>query len=174
MTDPLGMLIDRLPVRRAKNRVREKIVELGLVEDVKELRKKRVRSGKSAGSKESNRDESDDDGRAPREGPAGLRDSDSNESESEDESDEEESDNEPVSKKELKPNRPKQYGFALKKSDYFSPEMLAAPLRQLVNDGEFFSGCLFSVFPFVAIWRPYFTRRHFTGFDNSTQAVKKA
>ncbi|EFX80319.1 putative TIMEOUT/TIM-2 protein, partial [Daphnia pulex] len=108
-SDPLGMLIDRLPVRRAKNRVREKILELGLVEDVKELRKKRP--GKSAGSKESNRDESDsEDGRAePREGPAGLGDSESDESE---ESDEGESDNEPVSKtKELKTqHRPKQYG----------------------------------------------------------------
>jgi hypothetical protein len=166
------MLIDRLPVRRAKNRVREKIVELGLVEDVKELRKKRP--GKSARSKESNRDESDsEDGRAePREGPAGLVDSESDESE---ESDEGESDNEPVSKtKELKTrHRPKQYGFALKKSDYFSPEMLAAPLRQLVSDGEF----LFSVFsPFGRrhLAPILYRRRHLTGFDNSTQAVKKA
>jgi hypothetical protein len=156
MTDPLGMLIDRLPFRRAKNHVREKIVELGLVEDVKELRKKRVRSGKSAGREESNRNESDDDDDdlAPKEGPAGLGDSESDESE--DESDEEDSDGELVNKtkqkKELKTNRPKQYGFAMKKSDYFSPEMLTAPLRQLVSDGELlfffcffpFSLCLFS------------------------------
>jgi hypothetical protein len=103
------MLIDRLPFHRAKNRVREKIVELGLVEDVKELRKKRVHPGKSGGREESNRDESDEDVRTPREGPSGLRDSESDESEQE--SDEEESDGEPVNrtkhKKEPKTNRPK-------------------------------------------------------------------
>ena len=155
MADPLGMLIDRLPFRRAKNHVREKIVELGLVEDVKELRKKRVRSGKSAGREESNRNDSDDDDdRAPKEGPAGLGDSESDESE--DESDEEDSDGELVNKtkqkKELKTNRPKQYGFAMKKSDYFSPEMLAAPLRQLVSDGElFFFSFFLPMFVFLSL-----------------------
>lgn len=155
MTDPLGMLIDRLPFRRAKNHVREKIVELGLVEDVKELRKKRVRSGKSTGREESNRNESDDDDdRAPKEGPAGLGDSESDESE--DESDEEDSDGELVNKtkqkkKELKTNRPKQYGFALKKSDYFSPEMLAAPLRQLVSDGELFFSSFLPMLVFFSL-----------------------
>jgi hypothetical protein len=160
MTDPLGMLIDRLPFRRAKNHVREKIVELGLVEDVKELRKKRVRSGKSAGREESNRNESDDDDddRAPKEGPAGLGDSESDESE--DESDEEDSDGELVNKtkqkKELKTNRPKQYGFAMKKSDYFSPEMLTAPLRQLVSDGELLFFLFFSFLPmFVFLSLPF-------------------
>lgn len=137
MTDPLALLIDRLPIPRGKSRVRDKIVELGLVQDVKELRKKKVRSAKSAGRKESNRHQSDDEG--PREGPASLTDSElDEESESDDEEDDDESDGEPfknMKHKESESKRPKQYGFAMKKTDYFSPEMLAAQLRQLVDDG---------------------------------------
>ncbi|KZS05201.1 putative TIMEOUT/TIM-2 protein [Daphnia magna] len=137
-SDPLALLIDRLPIPRGKNRVRDKIVELGLVQDVKELRKKKVRSAKSAGRKESNRHQSDDEG--PREGPASLTDSElDEESESDDEEEDDESDGEPfknMKHKESKSKRPKQYGFAMKKTDYFSPEMLAAQLRQLVDDGR--------------------------------------
>lgn len=136
MTDPLGLLIDRLPIRRGKSRVRDKIVELGLVEDVKELRKKKVRSGKSAERKESNRDDSNDEDGILREGPGALTDSESdeeNDSEEEDESEGESFKN--MEQKKPKVNRPKQYGFAMKKTDYFSPEMLAVQLRQLVDDG---------------------------------------
>ncbi|KAI9554386.1 putative TIMEOUT/TIM-2 protein [Daphnia sinensis] len=129
-SDPLGLLIDRLPIPRSKRRVRDKIMELGLVEDVKELRKKKIRSAKSAERKESDdRDQSDD------EGPARLTDSESDE-ESESDADDESEGEAFKNKKHEKSKRPKQYGFAMKKTDYFSPEMLAAQLRQLVDDGR--------------------------------------
>ncbi len=67
-------MIDRLPIRRAKPRIKAKILELGLVDDAKELRKKRpAKSGKprrSAGSHSNEREreeaaastDEDDDG----------------------------------------------------------------------------------------------------------------
>lgn len=126
--DPVGLLIDRLPIRRAKNRVRDKIVELGLVNDVKELRKKR-RSGKSTGRNGSSRDDSDDDdSRAPREGPP-L--DDSEDDEDSDEEDDDDSDDEP------KKERRKRYGFAAEKMESFSAAKLSAPLRELMNSGSF-------------------------------------
>ena len=45
-TDPLGCIIDRLKVRRPKQRVTEKLLEMGLIQDRKELRKKRVKKSK--------------------------------------------------------------------------------------------------------------------------------
>ncbi|XP_069688768.1 protein timeless homolog [Periplaneta americana] len=44
--DPLGCIIDRLRVRRPKPRIAEKLLELGMVQDKKELRKKRVRKSR--------------------------------------------------------------------------------------------------------------------------------
>ena len=43
LTDPLGCIIDRLKVRRPKQRIIEKLLEMGLIQDRKELRKKRVK-----------------------------------------------------------------------------------------------------------------------------------
>ncbi|XP_065170446.1 protein timeless homolog isoform X2 [Atheta coriaria] len=45
--DPLTCIMERLNVRRTKNRIVEKCLELGLVTDKKELRKKRIAKGKS-------------------------------------------------------------------------------------------------------------------------------
>ena len=45
-TDPLGCIIDRLKVRRPKQRVTEKLLEMGLIQDRKEVRKKRVKKSK--------------------------------------------------------------------------------------------------------------------------------
>ena len=121
----MGLLIDRLPIRRAKNRIRDKIVELGLVDDVKELRKKR-RGGKSTGRDESNRNDSDDDdSRAPREGHPFV------DSEDDDSDDDEESDDEPRKER-------RRYGFVVETS--FIPEKLSAPLLELVDSGKFLVG----------------------------------
>jgi hypothetical protein len=46
LTDPLGCIIDRLKVRRPKQRVTEKLLEMGLIQDKTELRKKRVKKSK--------------------------------------------------------------------------------------------------------------------------------
>ncbi|KRT83701.1 hypothetical protein AMK59_3626, partial [Oryctes borbonicus] len=58
--DPLGCIIDRLEVKRPKNRVVEKLLVMGLVQDKKELRKKR--GGKSRRSGEPNEGSSDSPG----------------------------------------------------------------------------------------------------------------
>nr|XP_023016006.1 protein timeless homolog [Leptinotarsa decemlineata] len=44
--DPLGCIMSRLEIVRPKNRVVEKLLVMGLVQDKKELRKKRAKSGK--------------------------------------------------------------------------------------------------------------------------------
>ncbi|XP_049842526.1 protein timeless homolog [Schistocerca gregaria] len=49
--DPLDCILARLDVKRPKNRVKDKIVELGLVADRKELRKKRARKSDGAPGK---------------------------------------------------------------------------------------------------------------------------
>ncbi|KAG5899963.1 hypothetical protein JTB14_034534 [Gonioctena quinquepunctata] len=47
--DPLGCILPRLEMSRPKNRVVDKMLVMGLIQDKKELRKKRVRSGKAGG-----------------------------------------------------------------------------------------------------------------------------
>jgi hypothetical protein len=42
----LGCIIDRLKVRRPKQRITEKLLEMGLIQDRKEVRKKRVKKSK--------------------------------------------------------------------------------------------------------------------------------
>jgi hypothetical protein len=42
----LGCIIDRLKIHRPKQRVIEKLLEMGLIQDRKELRKKRVKKSK--------------------------------------------------------------------------------------------------------------------------------
>ncbi|KAK9703332.1 Timeless PAB domain [Popillia japonica] len=58
-TDPLGCIMERLEVKRPKNRIVEKLLVMGLVQDKKELRKKRAK--KSHGGEESDPDSSDSD-----------------------------------------------------------------------------------------------------------------
>jgi hypothetical protein len=43
LTDPLGCISDRLKVHRPKQRIVEKLLEMGVIQDRKELRKKRVK-----------------------------------------------------------------------------------------------------------------------------------
>jgi hypothetical protein len=43
LTDPLGCIIDRLKVHRPKHRIIEKLLEMGLIQDRKELWKKRAK-----------------------------------------------------------------------------------------------------------------------------------
>lgn len=155
--DPLGLLIDRLPVRRSKKIVRDKIVELGLVADVNELRKKRG-TGKGSKSNKHDSDESDDEeveNRPPREPGA----SDNERFTSDDdthgsESDAEQSFNDANSEREGEPrqklkkrkemkdkkkkpakSKRKQYGFGASGADSFEPEALSSPLRQLLQSG---------------------------------------
>ena len=47
--DPVKMIINQLPVKRQKKRIVEKIMELGLCNDVKKLMKKKVRRGMKEG-----------------------------------------------------------------------------------------------------------------------------
>lgn len=46
-SDPLGCIMDRLDVRRPKNRIVEKLLVMGLIQDKKQLRKKRSTKMKS-------------------------------------------------------------------------------------------------------------------------------
>ncbi|GJQ77730.1 putative tmeless protein [Trypoxylus dichotomus] len=55
--DPLGCIMDRLDVKRPKNRIVEKLLVMGLVQDKKELRKKR--SGKTRRGNEPDGNSSD-------------------------------------------------------------------------------------------------------------------
>ena len=55
--DPLGLVIERLSIRRPKQRVKAKILELGLVDDVKQLRKKRPANERKKKSKRSANDD---------------------------------------------------------------------------------------------------------------------
>jgi hypothetical protein len=43
LTDPLGCIIDRLKVRRPKQQITEKLLEMGVIQDRKELWKKQVK-----------------------------------------------------------------------------------------------------------------------------------
>ena len=47
--DPVKRIIDQLPVKRQKKRIVEKIMELGLCNDMKKLMKKKVRRGMKEG-----------------------------------------------------------------------------------------------------------------------------
>ncbi|KAL3279151.1 hypothetical protein HHI36_016665 [Cryptolaemus montrouzieri] len=51
--DPMGCIIDRLTVPRPKNRIIEKMLILGLIQDRKEVRKKRVKGARKSKSGES-------------------------------------------------------------------------------------------------------------------------
>lgn len=46
-TDPVGAIHVELRVKRSKAKIKEKLLELGLAKDRKELRKKRSRKSKS-------------------------------------------------------------------------------------------------------------------------------
>jgi hypothetical protein len=46
LTDPLGCIVDRLKVHRPKHRIIEKLMEMGLIQDRKELWKKRAKKSK--------------------------------------------------------------------------------------------------------------------------------
>jgi hypothetical protein len=46
LIDPLGCIIDRLKVNRPKRRIIEKLLEMGLIQDRKELYKKRAKKSK--------------------------------------------------------------------------------------------------------------------------------
>ncbi|KAJ9574814.1 hypothetical protein L9F63_008013, partial [Diploptera punctata] len=63
LSDPLGCIVDRLTVRRPKQRIADKLLEMGLVQDKKELRKKRVGKQRAPGgrSEESENSSNDDD-----------------------------------------------------------------------------------------------------------------
>lgn len=50
--DPLGLIIPRMPLKRAKRSFVERLLELGLIQDKKQCRKKRERRDKSKGHSE--------------------------------------------------------------------------------------------------------------------------
>jgi hypothetical protein len=46
LTDPLGCIVDRLKVYRPKHRIIEKVIQMGLIQDRKQLWKKRAKKSK--------------------------------------------------------------------------------------------------------------------------------
>ena len=129
-TDPLGLLVDRLPIRRGKNRIKAKILELGLVSDAKELRKKRTKksgkqsSGKSASHAHGDNSGDEDDGRED--------DDDDDESES-DASLSDDDNPEPSGYRHSK--KRKQYAFLRLDSQPFNPETMTNVFDQLIENG---------------------------------------
>lgn len=59
-SDPLGCIMDRLDVHRPKNRIVEKLLVMGLVQDKKELRKKRSRKSEMPHGQSRRRDGNSD------------------------------------------------------------------------------------------------------------------
>ena len=129
-TDPLGLLVDRLPIRRGKHRIKAKILELGLVSDAKELRKKRTKksgkhsSGKSASHAHGDNSGDEDDGRED--------DDDDDESES-DASLSDDDNPEPSGYRRSK--KRKQYAFLRLDSQPFNPETMTTVFDQLIENG---------------------------------------
>ena len=123
----MGLLVDRLPIRRSKKRIRDKIVELRLVDNVTELRKKRSskkKDKKAAGrTLESHLEE----------GPEPPWDRDDSSSSSEGESSGDESDD--GSSAALGKRRRKLYGFSQLNVTSFDPEALVDAINQLMDEG---------------------------------------
>ena len=156
-SDPLSLLIDRMPIRRAKRRIRDKIVELGLVDDVKELRKKRPSNKKKNKSTKrpdplaDNNNEDDDDAEDERilfqdrhrsSDLSDDSDDDSSDSDDDNSSDGEggerrrgEAGREPGRGAVRSTNRP--YGFMRENVEAFNAERLAGPLAQMMDGGTF-------------------------------------
>lgn len=128
--DPLGLLVDRLTIHRSKKRIRDKIVELALVENVSELRKKRSskkdKSNKSSGPKKHLKERHPESDR---------ENSSSSESEGED-SDKSSSDDDRVDNNHR--DRARKYGFNPLDVENFDPKALVIPFRQLVEKGIFY------------------------------------
>ena len=128
--------MDRLTIRRSKKRIRDKIVELALVENVAELRKKRSskkdKSNKSSGPKKHLKER----------GPESDREnSSSSESEEEEDSGNSSSDDDDGDNNHR--DRARKYGFNPLDVENFDPEALVIPFRQLVEKGIFSISCYF-------------------------------
>lgn len=142
-SDPLSLLIDRMPIRRAKRRIRDKIVELGLVNDVKELRKKRPSNKKNKSKRpdplaENNNDEDEDDRILFQDRHRSFDDSDDDSSDSDDNSSDGEggeAGREPGHGAVRSTNRP--YGFMRENVEAFNAEKLAGPLALMMDGGTF-------------------------------------
>jgi len=155
-SDPLSLLIDRMPIRRAKRRIRDKIVELGLVDDVKELRKKRPSNKKKNKSKRpdpladnNNEDDDAEDERILFQDRHRSSDvSDDSDDDSSSDSDDNSSDGEGGERRRgeagrepgrgpaiRSTNRP--YGFMRENVEAFNAEKLAGPLAQMMDGGTF-------------------------------------
>ena len=145
-SDPLGLIVDRMPIRRAKHRIRDKIIELALVSDAKELRKKRPNKKKSSKRADpladnTNQEEEDENDRIlfqerPR---VNLSDDDdsSDESSSSSDDDDNSSDEEGERRaaKSRTVNRP--YGFMRENMEAFNTEKLTGPLAQMMDGGTY-------------------------------------
>lgn len=138
-SDPLGLLVDRLSVRRSKKRIRDKILELRLVDNVTELRKKRSKKQKDKKGSSSGRILLEEGEEGAPSGPPSDSDGSSSSSDDESTSDEDEGGGDSDGSSGgsgRRQRRRKLYGFSQINVESFDPEALGPALRRLLDDGS--------------------------------------
>lgn len=141
-----------MPIRRSKKRIRDKIVELGLVDNVSELRKKRSgkkkeQEGDKSGRRKSRIKKREDDHLIERP-PSRSDDSGTSSDESSGESSDSDSDGDDAPPK----SRKKLYGFSNLNVESFEPEVLKTRVQQLVENGKQNSSAALRILSFFSMW----------------------